>query len=168
MALNEASSRDVDETAPRRHRDRTAPPRHRVAIATAHASAPQRHRVTTRRLRDMADVQSMVFESFVVVASLASLAATRNSEDPAAKYYRLGWLCPAVSSAIAVVYFSQPDSAIWWARVRAATSLTWRVGVPAFAPALAHAHRVPGARVVIPGAVPCGSLGSGSLECRGS
>ena len=57
----------------------------------------------------------------------------------------MGLFFPVVSSSLAAFffYFGMIQRAPWDSRVQFATTLTWRLGVPAFAPALAHQHGVP-------------------------
>ena len=97
----------------------------------------------------MQDAQSVFFESLIVVACVCSIVRLRSSRSASTCFYCLGLCFPAFSSSVAVVYFGwcvrrrvvaskscnagrhvdTPRDREWYARVRSATTATWRAGV---------------------------------------
>ena len=97
----------------------------------------------------MQDAQSVFFESLIVVACVCSIVRLRTSRSASTCFYCLGLCFPAFSSSVAVVYFGwcvrrrvvaskscnagryvyTPRDREWDARVRSATTATWRAGV---------------------------------------
>ena len=97
------------------------------------------------------DLQTAFFEFVVTAACLGGLFLLRRRPGASTKWFRLGLALPALSSGVAIVYFGRyAADERWEAAVVRLTVLTWRVGVPAFAPALAIQHGVRGLRSAAP------------------
>ena len=97
------------------------------------------------------DLQTAYFEFVVTAACLGGLFLLRRRPGASTKWFRLGLALPALSSGVAIVYFGRyAADERWEAAVVRLTVLTWRVGVPAFAPALAIQHGVRGLRSAAP------------------